>query len=44
MFRRYGQRLAEAMTDVIMGERTYKEVLSEPRNYLDAIQKLWVKS
>jgi geranylgeranyl reductase family protein len=27
VFRRYGQRLSEAVTDLVMGERTYQEIL-----------------
>jgi geranylgeranyl reductase family protein len=27
VFRKYGQRLSEAVTDLVMGERTYKEIL-----------------
>lgn len=30
----YGERLASAVTDVIIGERTYHETLSNPKNYL----------
>ncbi len=31
---RYGQRLTEVMADIMLGERTYSEVLAEPLNYL----------
>ncbi len=34
LFARYGQQLAEAMTDVIAGRRTYHELLTRPSNYL----------
>lgn len=34
IFSRYGQKLCEAMTDVLMGERTYGEMVRDPRNYL----------
>lgn len=34
LFRLYGQRFTEAITDVFMGERTYGEFLSNPMNYL----------
>lgn len=34
LFRLFGQKLTEAMTDVIMGKKTYGELLHNPMNYL----------
>ena len=34
LFRRHGQRLCQAMTDVLTGERTYRDILRRPANYL----------
>lgn len=36
----YGQEFTEAITDVVMGEKTYKRLLSDPRNYLQLV-RLW---
>jgi len=33
LFRLYGQSLAEAMTDIFTGERTYRQLLKNPANY-----------
>src|SRR5262249_11118541 len=33
-FRRQGKRLTDFMTDVVMGERTYRGALKSPTNYL----------
>ena len=33
LFRRHGQRLSEAMADVMMGTRTYRSILRSPANY-----------
>ncbi len=38
LFRMYGKRLSEAVTDVLMGERTYKGILGSPRTYLKLLQ------
>ncbi len=34
LFSIYGQSLCEAVTDVIMGKRTYREIVRSPRSYL----------
>ena len=34
IFKRYGQRLAELMTDVIMGTADYRDLVNNPVNYL----------
>jgi geranylgeranyl reductase family protein len=34
VFRRYGEKFANAVTDVIIGSRTYHETISNPKNYL----------
>ena len=34
LFRLFGQKLTEAITDVIMGKKTYGELLHNPMNYL----------
>jgi geranylgeranyl reductase family protein len=39
-FRLGGQRLCEFMTDVIMGERTYRDAIKQPSNYLK-LPGLW---
>ena len=33
VFRRYGARLAEAVTDIFMGSRTYARAVASPRSY-----------
>jgi geranylgeranyl reductase family protein len=33
VFRRYGPRLAEAVTDIFMGSRTYARAVASPRSY-----------
>ncbi len=38
--RNYGQKLSEIITDVIMGEKTYNELLKNPLNYLKLL-KIW---
>lgn len=38
LFRLYGQRFSEAVTDVLMGERTYREILRDPLNYLKLLR------
>ncbi len=35
----YGQEFTEAVTDVIMGQKTYKKLLSEPMNYLELFRR-----
>jgi geranylgeranyl reductase family protein len=40
LFRLYGQRFCEAVTDALMGERTYREILRNPLNYLKLL-KVW---
>ena len=37
LFRSYGQRLSEAVTDVLMGERSYRAILSAPESYLKLV-------
>jgi geranylgeranyl reductase family protein len=37
VFRRSGTRLAEFMGDVVMGRKTYRTALHQPRNYLKAL-------
>ncbi|MBI4547247.1 MAG: NAD(P)/FAD-dependent oxidoreductase [Ignavibacteriae bacterium] len=37
LFRRYGRKFADAVTDVMMGEKTYKHIVSTPRSYLQLI-------
>lgn len=34
LFRLYGQKITEALTDVFMGERTYRQILQSPLTYL----------
>lgn len=36
----YGQELIEAVTDVVSGKKTYKEILSDPANYF-RLFKVW---
>lgn len=36
---RYGQRLTDVMADIMMGSRTYRQVLHEPLNYLQLLRK-----
>jgi geranylgeranyl reductase family protein len=38
--RLYGQRLSEAVTDIMTGERTYREVINNPANYFKLL-RLW---
>ncbi len=40
LFWQYGQRLSDAVTDVLMGERTYREILRDPLNYLKLL-RVW---
>ncbi len=40
LFRLYGQRLSEAVTDIMTGDRTYREVISNPANYFKLL-KVW---
>lgn len=37
LFRSYGQMFSEAVTDVLMGERSYRDILSDPANYLKLV-------
>ena len=37
LFRRHGQQLAEAMTDIITGKQTYRGLFTDPKNYLKAV-------
>ncbi len=39
----YGQEFTEAVTDVIMGQKTYKKLLSEPMNYLELFRRWYRK-
>lgn len=34
LFTKYGARLSEAITDLIMGQRTYRSIITAPKNYL----------
>jgi len=36
----YGQEFTEAVTDVVMGEKTYKKLLFDPMNYLELF-RIW---
>ena len=38
--RLYGQRLSEAVTDIMIGERTYREMISNPANYFKLL-RVW---
>jgi len=38
VFRRYGQRLSEAVTDLIMGRRTYREIIFRNLRVLRALR------
>lgn len=40
LFRLYGQNLTEAVTDIMMGEKTYRSILHNPLNYLKML-RLW---
>jgi geranylgeranyl reductase family protein len=40
LFRLYGQRLSEVVTDILTGDRTYRGVISNPANYFKLL-KLW---
>ena len=40
LVRLYGQRLSEAVTDIMTGDRTYREVISNPANYFKLL-KVW---
>jgi geranylgeranyl reductase family protein len=37
LFHRFGQALCEAVTEVILGSATYRELLSRPQNYLQVL-------
>lgn len=39
LFKLYGQEFTEAVTDVVMGEKTYRELFSNPMNYLKFFRK-----
>jgi len=39
-FRLHGHRFSEAVTDIMTGDRSYREVISNPANYLKLL-KLW---
>ncbi|MEW6730983.1 MAG: geranylgeranyl reductase family protein [Acidobacteriota bacterium] len=34
LFRRYGTKLSEAVTDLVMGKLSYRKIIFNPRNYL----------
>jgi len=38
LFQHYGQRFSEAVTDVIMGDKTYRGILSNPLSYLKLLR------
>jgi geranylgeranyl reductase family protein len=40
LFHRYGQQFSEAVTDLVMGKRTYRNILSDPKNYLRLFMKI----
>ena len=40
LFRLYGHRLSELVTDILTGDRTYREVFNNPTNYFRLL-KLW---
>jgi len=40
VFDAMGQQLCEALTDVITGNRTYRELLTRPGNWLKAVRVL----
>ncbi|MEE9610783.1 MAG: hypothetical protein V3W19_05995, partial [Desulfatiglandales bacterium] len=39
LFKLYGQEFTEAVTDVVMGKKTYRELFSNPMNYLKFFRK-----
>lgn len=39
----YGQEFTEAVTDVVTGEKTYKKMMSTPRNYLQLL-RIWYET
>lgn len=43
LFRLFGQRFSEAVTDVLTGDRTYRELVTTPVNYLTLL-KAWGRS
>jgi flavin-dependent dehydrogenase len=38
--RLYGRRLCEAVTDIMTGDRTYRQIISKPANYFKLL-RLW---
>jgi geranylgeranyl reductase family protein len=40
LVRLYGQRLCEAVTDIMTGDRTYRQIISKPANYFKLL-KVW---
>ena len=40
LVRLYGQRLCEAVTDIMTGDRTYRQIISNPANYFKLL-KVW---
>ena len=43
LFKKYGSRLVEMMTDIIMGEKKYSKMLTSPRNYFKLIKYYFIK-
>ena len=41
VFKHYGARISELLTDVIMDEKKYSEVLKNPKNYLKLFRPLF---
>ncbi len=41
LFRFYGQRLSELITDIFMGEKKYRELLTDPINYFKLLKYLF---
>ena len=41
LFKLYGQKLSELITDIFVGDNTYKKVLTSPVNYLKLIKYLF---
>lgn len=43
LFRFYGQRLSELITDIFMDEKKYRDLLTDPVNYFKLIKYLFVR-
>ncbi len=44
LFKKYGKKLVEMMTDIIMGEKKYSKMLTSPANYLKLIKYYFHKT